>query len=191
MFDGSGHFDSLETYLEFYKLQFEDKAVEHDFVEFESSDYHLAGHIFKPSEYKATVFVLHGFCNHCGLLNYIVKYLVEQGFAVACFDMPGHGLSGGQRAGIGDFSQYSEALHDFAEVVKLKLDGPYHLVGHSLGGTTALDYLLVRREKFFGEVILAAPLVRSWLWKTSKVAFKLNHIAEAIPRVFRWNTSNK
>ncbi|MCK4753220.1 MAG: alpha/beta hydrolase [Planctomycetes bacterium] len=191
MFDDSSHFDSLDSYLEFYGLRFDEK-VEHDFITFESGGYHLAGHIFKPDEHKAVVFVLHGFCDHCGLLGGVIEYLVSRGFAVVCFDMPGHGLSGGQRAGIDDFSEYSKALHDFENIVKSKLDGPYHVVGHSFGGAAVLDYLLVREGKAFERIVLIAPLVRSWLWKTSKAAFKLDHqFVEDIPRIFRRNSSDK
>jgi alpha-beta hydrolase superfamily lysophospholipase len=152
----------------------------------------LAGHIFQPREYKATVFVLHGFLDHCGMLKNIIEFLTGAGFTVAVFDLPGHGLSGGQRAGIENFSQYSKALADFVNLIGPKLKGPYHLIGHSIGGATALDYLLSSRNDVFEKVILVAPLVHCWLWTLSKTAFAMySPFAESIPQVFRKNCGDK
>ncbi len=188
----SSCFESVESYLEFYGLNFKTGSAACDFVPFKSNSYDLAGFIFRPKEYKATIFVLHGFLDHCGLLKHLVGFLLEQGFAVACFDLPGHGLSSGRQADIKDFSQYSSALSDFVDVVKPKVNGQYHLVGHSLGGAVAADYILSGRENIFDKVILAAPLVRCRLWRLSKGAFRFSQpFGETIPRVFRRNCGDK
>ena len=55
----NGQFDSIEEFLKFYGLEFE--GVEHEFIAFESGEFKLAGHIFVPKEYKATVLVVHGY----------------------------------------------------------------------------------------------------------------------------------
>src|SRR4030043_464172 len=105
MLKSNSCFDSIESYLEFYGLKI--AVARHEFVPFESGGFELAGHIFRPKEYKATVFILHGYLNHCGLLSKLIKYLVEAGFAVAVYDLPGHGLSSGEPTAIDDFSQYT------------------------------------------------------------------------------------
>ena len=54
----------------------------------------------------------------------MAEYLLEQGYAVVMFDLPGHGLSEGKRASIDDFSQYGCALSDFLAVIENHVHGP-------------------------------------------------------------------
>ena len=184
--------DSVVEYFRYYGLDFTGERVRHIFGTFESNGLTLAAHIFEPGKYTATVFVLHGYFDHCGQLRHLIKYLIEQGYAVAVFDLPGHGLSGGKRGYIEDFSQYSDALYDFVKVVKPQLKGPYHFVGHSTGGAAVLDYLFADRDDISGKVILAAPLVRWVAWEQSKIVYRLHKLSgKNIPRVFRKNSSDK
>jgi len=192
MFGDEGNFDSAASYLKYYGLDFANEDIKYIPVEFRSNAYFLAGHIFEPREYKSVVFVLHGFLSHCGLCRHIIEYLIRRGYAVACYDMPGHGLSTGEPAGIEDFSEYRDALCDFVDAVRPGLGGPYHIIGYSLGGAVALDYLLTNEDGVFDKVVVAAPLVRSWLWGLSKVGYRLyKPFGRNIPRVFRRNSSDK
>ena len=189
--DNSGHPDSVTDYFKFYNLDFADDSTEHFFGTFQSQGRTLAGHIYKPAEYKATVFILHGYFDHCGLLSHIIKHLLEQGYAVAAFDLPGHGLSSGPPASIDDFSQYSRSLLDFTNLLRPHLNSPYHLVGHSTGGAAALDYLLTNQTDLFDKVILTAPLVHCVAWEQSKFAYRKSaQFVKSVPRVFRKNSSD-
>ena len=61
---GCAYPDPVLRYFEYYGLDFADEGCErceHIFGTFESNGNTLAAHIFTPSEYKATVFVLHGY----------------------------------------------------------------------------------------------------------------------------------
>ena len=191
---GCAYPDSVVRYFKYYGLDPNSEAeerCEHIFGTFESDDTTLAGHIFRPKEYKAAVFALHGYLDHCGQLNHLIRHL-KGGYAVAAYDMPGHGLSNGERGAIEDFSQYSCALHDFAEVAEVQLKGPYHLIGHSVGAATALDYLFTNEESVFENVILVAPLVRSVLWGSSKIGHRLCSLFRtSTPRKFRNDSSDK
>jgi len=192
-FSGDGRYPALLVdYFEFYDLDFPDNGIEHIFGIFESEGQPLAAHIFKPKEYKATFFALHGYLNHCGQLRHLIRFLIEAGYAVAAFDMPGHGLSGGQRGAIEDFSQYSTALADFVNVVGKRLNGSYHIIGFSTGGSAAMDYLFTHADSVFDKIILAAPLVRYWGWQQSKTGFRLYRpFADSVPRTPRKNSSDK
>jgi len=192
MFGNEGKFDSAASYLKYYGLDFANEGPLYTPVGFKSNAYSLVGHIFRPKKYKSVVFVLHGFLSHCGLCRHLIEYLIGRGYAVACYDMPGHGLSTGESAGIESFSQYNDALRDFVDAVGAGLDGPYHIIGFSLGGAVALDYLLTNEDAVFDKVIVAAPLVRSWLWGLSEVGYRLYRpFGRDIPRVFRKNSSDK
>jgi len=190
--DFSGEYpDSVVEYFKFYGLDFDSENVEHVFGTFESGGLTLAGHIYKPKEYKAAVFILHGYFDHCGQLNFLVKHLLEAGYAVAAFDLPGHGLSAGQPAAIDDFSQYSQALTDFANTAGPRLNRPYHLIGHSTGAAAVLDYLLTNKDCIFDKVILAAPLVHCSFWEQSKIGYKKKvPFIKSVPRMFRKNSSD-
>ncbi len=186
--------DCVKMYFDYYGLDAEDdiEGVEHLFGTFESSDWTLSANIYRPKEYKATVVLLHGYLNHTGQFKHLIRHLLERGFAVAVYDMPGHGLSGGERAVIDDFTQYTQTLVDYTEIVAKMVKGPYHLIGFSTGGTVAIDYLLVRKGDFFDRVVLAAPLVRSVAWKSSEAGYKLySNFADSVPRAKRKNSSDK
>ena len=127
-FSKSGDYaPSVVSYFDYYKLGIENSGIDHIFGTFRSGDETLAAHIFRPKQYKGAVIVLHGYFDHCGQLNRLIKYLLQNGYAVAAFDLPGLGLSSGQRGAIDDFSQYCQALLDFTDKVKPRLKGPYHL----------------------------------------------------------------
>jgi len=178
----------IENYLAFYGLD----SASHEFVPVKSNGFELAGHIFRPANYKATVIIVHGYTAHCGLLNKIIKELLGSEFAVCCFDLPGHGLSSGERASINNFSQYSDSLADFVNVIQPYIKAPCHLIGHSTGGAIVMDYLLSDREDCFGKVVLAAPLVRICGWKMSKLVFPIcRHFRQRLPRIYRKISSDK
>jgi lysophospholipase len=138
------------------------------------------------------VIILHGYLNHCGLLAKLIKYLVETGFAVAVFDLPGHGLSSGEPTTIDDFTQYSDSLNDFLNIIKPILHGPFHIIGHSTGAAVIVDYLFGGRDDCFDKVILAAPLERSDFWLLSKICFSISRLFTGfLPRVFRRVSSDE
>ncbi len=192
--DNGQHPDLVVDYFKCYGLDIENDFpdVEHVFGTFESDGYTLAGHIYKPAEYKGTVFVLHGYLNHCTQLKHLIRFLIESGFAVAAFDLPGHGLSTGKRAAIEDFSQYSQALTDFVDAANKHIEGPYHLIGFSTGGSAAIDCLFVNRGNDFDKVILVAPLVHCVGWGPSRAGSKIfGTFVKSVPRVDRNESSDR
>jgi alpha-beta hydrolase superfamily lysophospholipase len=190
MFKNSSCFDSVENYLEFYELDI--TAAAHKFVPFKSNGFELAGHIFQPINYKATVVILHGYLGHCGLLSKLIKYLIEAGYAVAAFDLPGHGLSSGEPTAIDDFSQYTDSLNDFIKIIRPHLHGPHHIIGHSTGAAIIMDYLFSGQSNGVDKIILVAPLVRSQFWFLSKLGCIIYRpFAKNIFRLFRNVSSDK
>ena len=86
---------SAQKYLRYYGIYFD--GIPQYLGTFQSGKYVLSAHIFHPHEAAATVFLLHGYCDHTGMLKNLIRLLVNQGLAVAVYDLPGHGLSGGGR----------------------------------------------------------------------------------------------
>ena len=156
---GEEYPESVQLYFAHYGLDM-GEGVRHRFGTFASGEWTLAGHVYEPAEYRGTVILLHGYLNHCGQFRHLVRRLLDEGYAVAMYDMPGHGLSTGRRAVIEDFSQYTDTLGDFADVVGGLVHGPYDLIGFSTGGTVVMDWMLMRDARF-RRVVLAGPLVRS------------------------------
>lgn len=183
--------DQVIDYFKFYGLDVDDNDIEHIFGTFESGKDTLAAHIYRPEKYKAAVVAVHGYFDHCGQLNHLIKYLLKAGYAVAAFDLPGLGLSTGKRGEVEDFSQYSQALMDFADTLKPLLNAPYHFIGHSTGSTAILDSLLTNKDNVFDRVILTAPLVHCTGWEQSKISYNEKiQFVKSVPRIFRKSSSD-
>lgn len=164
------------AYFRYYGIHFENitgKGIRHLFGSFDSGNYRLAGHLFLPEEPRGTVFLLHGYFDHSGILRHLIRFCAEQGFAVAVYDLPGHGLSTGKRGEIGDFSEYISALDSFIRICRPALPGPCFMIGHSTGGAVAIEHIFNREAQVFEKIILVAPLVRFACWKPAKVAYYL------------------
>jgi alpha-beta hydrolase superfamily lysophospholipase len=173
--------ESIQEYFSYYGLEIDD--TEHIFGTFNSSNKILAAHIFKPKESKGTVILLHGYGDHTGVWKHVISAVVKERYTVAVYDHPGHGLSSGARASIDDFSEYVSVLKDFLRIARVHLQGPYHLVAHSMGGAVTLDYLLTVEQPGVEKVVLIAPLVHSSYWHLSRFGHSLGkHVTDSVPR---------
>ena len=155
--------------------------------------YQIALQAWWPQAPRATLVLLHGYYDHSGLYRHVIEWALGMGFAVLTFDLPGHGLSSGPRASIGDFAEYQAVLQGvLAEAAALALPQPWHLCGQSTGGAILIDYLLTGAPgPEVGESILLAPLVRPRAWTWSQLSYKVmrNFVSE-IPRRFSVNSSD-
>jgi alpha-beta hydrolase superfamily lysophospholipase len=127
------------------------------------------------------------------LYRHVIEWALGMGFAVLTFDLPGHGLSSGPRASIGDFAEYQAVLQGvLAEAAALELPQPWHLCGQSTGGAILIDYLLTGTPgPEIGETILFAPLVRPRAWTWSQLSYQvMRHFVSEIPRRFSVNSND-
>ena len=162
---------SFEAYREYYHLDFE--GVQHFWGSFSSGAYRLSAHVFIPSTPRGSVFLLHGYFDHSGILSALIQNCLEQQFVVAIYDLPGHGLSSGEQASIGDFDEYVDIFRNFYQYCREYLPAPYHLISHSTGSSIALEYFTQTEAQPFAGVVFLAPLIHHSFWTLSKIGYLL------------------
>ena len=187
--DSCSYSAQILSYFSYYNLYFN---VNHCFGTFKSQGFTLAAHVFNPGRSQGTVFLLHGYYDHTGVLTNIIKLCIDKKLTVAVFDFPGHGLSTGTTAVIDSFSQYIKACEDFFAFCKQYVEEPYYLIGHSMGGAIAFEYLYRTESQPFKRVVLLAPLVRISYHHLSRIGyFIMNPFSDTAPRWFRRASSDK
>lgn len=182
--DTPGPTDPHRRFTQHYGLNFPQAA--HHFGYVSNGQYDLATHVWRaPKPTRGTVYLLHGYYNHVGLLSPLIRYFLEEGYNIVAFDLPGHGLSSGKRASIPSFEAYQKALTSIFEATKSHLPEPTIWVGHSLGGAVLIRELLQTDNLPKHHVVLLAPLVRSAYWGPSHVAHTLmTPFIDSVPRRF-------
>ncbi len=191
---GAGLDTEGRAYQAFYGLDLpHHQAVQRRLGCFSVHGYRVAAQLWRPAQPLATLLVLHGYYDHMGLYRHVVDWGLQMGFAVLACDLPGHGLSSGPRASIGEFDEYQAMLEGLLrEASALQLPQPWHLLGQSTGAAIALDYLLGHpHDARLGRSILLAPLVRPRAWGWSRLSYALvRRFVSQIPRRFSDNSSD-
>ncbi|AXM97124.1 alpha/beta hydrolase [Pseudomonas plecoglossicida] len=160
----------------------------------QAAGFELVGQVWLPQQPVATLFLLHGYYDHMGLYRHVIEWALKLGYAVISCDLPGHGLSSGERASISDFELYQQVLDAlFEQALQLGLPRRWHLCGQSTGGAIAVDHVLHKgaQSPIDGQVILLAPLVRPRAWRWSKFSYRvLRHFVNGIERRFSENSND-
>ncbi|CAI8984216.1 Lysophospholipase, alpha-beta hydrolase superfamily [Pseudomonas sp. IT-P253] len=182
------------AYQRFYGLDFPGHHFRRGLGRFEVDGYDVVSQVWWPEKAKATLLLFHGFYDHTGLYRHVIEWALDQGFAVIACDLPGHGLSSGERASIKDFAEYQDTLQGlFVEAASLDLPQPWHLCGQSTGGAIVIDHVLNAGigSPAQGQVILLAPLIRPRAWGWSQLSYYLlKPFVNAIARRFSENSND-
>lgn len=193
----------VQSYLDYYQINFARELVniQHHFGYFEAAGYRLACHVWRPfdslinidqnpeqaelqSSFKGMVWFLHGYTDHVGVSEHIIRWLLQQGYGVVCFDLPGHGLSSGIAGSIGSFDEYRDVLIKSLELAGEQLPGPRFGIGHSTGCSVLLNLLgCYPQRQDFKKVILLAPLIRPHRWSITRWVFYV--LRTFMPRITR------
>jgi alpha-beta hydrolase superfamily lysophospholipase len=159
---------------------------------FRSDSFTCVGQIYRPDRAHGTVFFLHGLFDHTGIVANGIRVCLREGFTVATFDLPGHGLSSGERGAIDDFSEYAGALREFMRICAGVVDTPYFFIGHSTGCAAGYEYVATSAEQPFQKIIFLAPLLRSAHYHLAIAGNAvLQPIVPATPRWFRKNSHDR
>lgn len=197
-FDRTAKTTSELSYIDHYGLSFssEHSAISHCLGLYTSGDFKLAAQYWLPDNPKGTYFIIHGYLDHVGLYGHLIKYLVKLGYAVVAFDLPGHGLSSGDRATIKNFDRYADAFSDLLCSCEARFPKPWKAVGQSTGGAILIKYLLSPKAHHYGnnfsEIIVLAPLIHPVNWKKNLyVYYLLRLFLKKIKRKYNANTANE
>ncbi len=179
------------AYFNFYGLDL--ACASHHFGYVPVGSARIATHIYVPEGPPVgTVVAAHGYYDHSATWRHAIRALLDAQLAVVIYDQPGHGLSSGARAAIGDFSEYVEIMREIIHLTRNSLPGPTHIAAHSMGCAVSIDYLLHDPDAIAIEnVVLVAPLIRSAHWHLSNGGNRIaKTFVKAVPRVFRKNSGD-
>lgn len=153
----------------------------------EANEFAIATHVWLPAEPRGTLFIVHGYYDHHGIYNHVVEYGLANHLAVMTFDLPGHGLSSGDRAAIDRFDQYGDVIHSLLTQAHDSLPGPWYAIGQSTGGAALLNYLwrydALREHPLLDKTALCAPLILPRAWGVLRILYRMLHrIIKHLPR---------
>ena len=132
---------------------------EHSFEGFASLK--LRGLFWDAAEPTAALLVVHGFGEHGGRYARMAAHMNELGISVMAYDLRGHGRSEGARGTVLAWTEYREDARAAVAVLTDRYPAlPLFVLGHSVGGTIALDYILETRQDPRGAIISAPALGR-------------------------------
>ncbi|HEY0714758.1 MAG TPA: alpha/beta hydrolase [Polyangia bacterium] len=132
-------------------------------------------HFLTSGPPRFVVVAIHGFATHAAPYGAFFRKINQAGGRVTAFDCRGHGRSTGRRGFVKRFSEF----HDDLELVVARARAehphlPFILLGHSHGGTIALDAVLSGRMKPDG-LVLGAPWIALYMkpaaWKLTMAGF--------------------
>lgn len=108
---------------------------------------------------KAVVCLVHGLGEHTGRYEHVAEAFTQQGYALAGFDLRGHGLSEGPRGHTPSPEAYYNDVDGLFSQVEKRFPGSVKfLYGHSMGAMIVLAYTPQRKPKIKGVIATAASV---------------------------------
>ena len=187
--------EAAQHYLQLYGLDVADKNIIHSMGYLTFHGYRLATHVWCQQSSKGSILLCHGYFDHVGLYQKLIKYLLKNGYDVIAFDLPGHGISSGEQAAITSFDQYQDILKSYINWMDGRLSKPWYGIGQSTGGAILNHYVLQcgidKINPVFKKLVVLAPLVRPFAWRWGEFLFWAGQrITSTIPRKFAPNSNN-
>lgn len=164
--------EDTRKYIEYYGLDMTDisPGIIHRVEQLHHEPYQVILQSFIHPSPIATIMVCHGYYDHTGIYDHIIRLLLEHQYSVIIYDLPGHGLSSGARATISNFDTYQQLLLKVIAAIPPS-HSPLHLIGQSTGAAIINDCLLSHPQEMshISKVIALAPLVRSINWHRNRI----------------------
>ena len=181
----------LSEYLKFYRLQFSegfsDAQYHAGFIQ--SGGFKLMTQRWLLPDARANLILVHGYFDHAGIYDKLIAYGLSRDCNVLIFDLPGHGLSSGERAVIDEFADYGKAIEAVISGADLP-SLPIFALGQSTGCAALVE--LARHASWpFSKTALLAPLVRPAGWTSVSLGHTLLHrFTDSLERKFNKNSSD-
>ena len=132
---------------------------------------------------KALVVLVHGLGEHTGRYPHVGKALTHAGYALAGFDLRGHGKSGGARGHAPSLDAYMHDIRQFFSLMEQRYPAiPRFLYGHSLGGLLVLSYAIQYGAGLKG-VVATGPGLRSSLQEQKAKLAVVRLLGSLLPAV--------
>ncbi|HET8707187.1 MAG TPA: alpha/beta hydrolase [Pseudomonadales bacterium] len=192
-FGASDKHEMLQSYLRFYQLDFPN--VVHTIGKVHVAPFDIAVQTWLPKKPRGTMFIFHGYYDHVGIFRHPIEFALKRGFAVIAYDLPGHGMSTGERAAIDDFERYQHVLEDMLALATPHMPKPWYAMAQSTGAAVLTDYFLSNRinqtKSPFEKVFYFAPLVRPVHWGLNSVVHSVvSPFADFMHRKFAFNSND-
>jgi alpha-beta hydrolase superfamily lysophospholipase len=119
---------------------------------------------------RGTVLIVHGLGEHAARYADVADHINEWGYTVRSYDHYGHGDSDGVRGALPHDMRLLEDLADVVDSTRRLMapDEPLILLGHSMGGVVAAQFVLRKMRRVEG-LILSSPAFDPGLGKAQKV----------------------
>jgi alpha-beta hydrolase superfamily lysophospholipase len=182
----------MRELCQYYGIEFGQKLpqVQHRVGSVKSGAFSLAVHSYQQPNATGNLLLVHGYLDHSGLFGHLIEYGLKRGCNVLIFDLPGHGLSTGERAAIDDFKEYSRAIGAVLASAQFPVL-PWWAMAQSTGCAALMEYSRTVNWPFIATVFLA-PLIRPKDWRLIFFTHVLLHrFVEGTKRSFADNSSDK
>ncbi len=182
---------AISNYLATYNLNIKNIKHRFYFLYFKNTNRFFV-HELIPLSPKGIIFFFHGYLSHSGLFWDFYQYMLDRNYIIISVDLPGHGLSDGERTAIDDFSTYAEVVYE--TYLKMQKEGkelPIYFVGHSTGCSAIYEFIYNYRV-YPEKVVFVAPLVRIIFWEMASFGYNLfgNNI-KTLPRLRRHTSQDR
>lgn len=133
-------------------------------LKFQNDDLTLRIFHKNKAQHGRWLYLIHGQGEQSDRYLHFPHYLQSQLDAIICLDLPGHGLSQGQRGHIESFDNYDQAVLMGFEIAGKWMQqycpkNEAHWFGHSMGGLISLNFLFKNRNLPLHSVSVSSPLL--------------------------------
>jgi len=145
----------------------------------------IAYRIYQVPDAKASVMLIHGFSEFLEKYNEMMYVLLHEGFNVYVTDLRGHGdserfIDDPSKVEVHHFNDYIKDLRTFYDLKVKETTLPKYLLGHSMGGGIAIQYMEMHCEDF-SKAVFSSPMVRM---RTGKFPFWVVRVVSALMKLF-------